>query len=48
MLDGRLTHIETGSLGTPTHAAPELLRQGRLSPAVDVFAFGILGVWVGG
>lgn len=42
MLDGRATHVETGSYGTPTHAAPELLREGRLSPAVDVFAFGIL------
>ena len=43
MLDGSLTHVETGSLGTPTHAAPELLREGRLSPAADVFAFGVLG-----
>ncbi|KAL4434240.1 hypothetical protein ABPG75_000681 [Micractinium tetrahymenae] len=42
MLDGRATHVETGSYGTPTHAAPELLREGRLSPAVDVFAFGVL------
>ena len=43
MLDGRATHVETGSYGTPTHAAPELLREGRLSPAVDLFAFGVLG-----
>lgn len=43
MLDGCATHVETGSLGTPTHAAPELLREGHLSPAADVFAFGVLG-----
>ncbi len=43
MLDGRATHVDTGSYGTATHAAPELLRQGRLSPAVDAYAFGILG-----
>ena len=43
MLDGRATHVETGSYGTPTHAAPELLQEGRLSPAVDLYAFGILG-----
>ncbi|EFN57850.1 hypothetical protein CHLNCDRAFT_143307 [Chlorella variabilis] len=42
MLDGCATHVETGSLGTPTHAAPELLREGHLSPAADVFAFGVL------
>lgn len=42
MLDGRATHVETGSYGTPTHAAPELLQEGRLSPAVDLYAFGIL------
>lgn len=46
MLVGRATHVETGSYGTPTHAAPELLREGRLSPAVDVFAFGVLGGFV--
>ncbi len=45
MLDGRTTHVQTGSLGTPTHAAPELLREGRLCPAVDVYAFGIMGVF---
>lgn len=27
---------------TMSHAAPELLRYGRLSPAVDVYAFGIM------
>lgn len=43
MLDGHATHVETGSYDTATHAAPELLREGRLSPAADVFAFGVLG-----
>ena len=43
MLDGRTTHVQTGSLGTPTHAAPELLREGRLASPVDVYAFGVLG-----
>ena len=47
MLEGRATHVETASMGTPTHAAPELLRSGHLSPAVDAFAFGVLGEWVG-
>ncbi|PSC76682.1 kinase [Micractinium conductrix] len=42
MLEGRATHVETASMGTPTHAAPELLRSGHLSPAVDAFAFGVL------
>lgn len=26
--------------------APELLRYGRLSPAVDVYAFGIMSEWL--
>ena len=43
MLDGRATHVQTGSLGTPTHAAPELLREGRLASPADVYAFGVLG-----
>ena len=30
-------------MGTHTHAAPELLRSGHLSPAVDAYAFGVLG-----
>ena len=47
MLDGRSTHVQTGSLGTPTHAAPELLRKGRLGLAVDVYAFGVLGELLG-
>lgn len=36
------THRSTHSLGTVSHMAPELLRFGKMSPAVDVFAFGIM------
>lgn len=36
------THRSTASLGTITHMAPELLRNGRMSPSADVYAFGIL------
>lgn len=36
------THRTTNSCGTMSHMAPELLRYGRLSPAVDVYAFGIM------
>ena len=43
MLERTVSHVDTGTYGTPNHAAPELLREGRLSPAADVFAFGILG-----
>lgn len=32
----------TKTYGTVTHQPPELLSEGQLSPAVDVFAFGIL------
>lgn len=36
------THRTTNSCGTMSHMAPELLRYGRLSPAVDIYAFGIM------
>ena len=36
------THVDTGSYGTVTHASPELLTEGRLTKASDVFAFGIV------
>ena len=36
------THVNTGSYGTVTHASPELLSEGRLTKACDVFAFGIV------
>ncbi len=42
MLPETQTHVNTGSYGTVTHASPELLTDGRLTKASDVFAFGIL------
>jgi serine/threonine protein kinase len=42
MLTESQTHVNTGSYGTVTHAAPELLLEGRLTKASDVFAFAIL------
>lgn len=36
------THRSTHTLGTVSHMAPELLRFGKMSPAVDVFSFGIM------
>jgi hypothetical protein len=36
------THRTTNSCGTMSHMAPELLRYGRLSPAVDLYAFGVM------
>ncbi|GFH08273.1 protein kinase domain-containing protein, partial [Haematococcus lacustris] len=34
--------IEVGSYATVTHMAPEVLRDRRLSPAADVYSFGVL------
>eukprot|EP00882_Tetradesmus_deserticola_P014412 GHRQ01015324.1.p1 GENE.GHRQ01015324.1~~GHRQ01015324.1.p1 ORF type:complete len:164 (+),score=56.91 GHRQ01015324.1:299-790(+) len=39
------THRSTHTLGTVSHMAPELLRFGKMSPAVDVFSFGIMSEW---
>ncbi|KAF6258193.1 kinase-like domain-containing protein [Scenedesmus sp. NREL 46B-D3] len=36
------SHRSTRTLGTVNHTSPELLRLGRLSPAGDIYAFGIL------
>ncbi|WIA28752.1 hypothetical protein OEZ86_011286 [Tetradesmus obliquus] len=36
------THRTTQNLGTITHTAPELLRFGRMSPASDIYSFGIM------
>jgi hypothetical protein len=36
------SHCSTASAGTITHQAPEVLRHGHLSPAADVYAFGII------
>jgi serine/threonine protein kinase len=38
------SHRSTRTLGTFNRAPPELLRLGRLSPACDVYAFGIM-IW---
>lgn len=42
LLGEQQTHIDTGSCGTTTYAAPELLVEGRLTRACDVYSFGIL------
>jgi serine/threonine protein kinase len=42
VLSAGATHRSTGTLGTITHQPPELLRLGKMSPAGDVYAFGIL------
>ena len=34
--------ISTGTFGTVTHMPPELLTEGKLSKAVDVYAFGVV------
>ncbi|KIY99239.1 hypothetical protein MNEG_8725 [Monoraphidium neglectum] len=36
------THVTTHSMGTVTHMPPELFKTGRMSPAGDVYAFGVL------
>jgi len=36
------SHCSTASAGTITHQAPEVLRHGHLSPAADIYAFGII------
>ena len=40
--DWTKTFKSTMAFGTLTHMAPELLRDGQLSPQVDVYAFGLL------
>jgi serine/threonine protein kinase len=40
-----LTHNSTQHLGTISHCAPEVLQDGHVSPAADVFAFGIMSEW---
>lgn len=37
MLSHEETHAHTASYGTPSHAAPELLGEGKLSKAADVY-----------
>ena len=38
--------VETQTMGTVTHMPPELLMEGLLTKAGDVWAFGILMWWV--
>ncbi|GBF87403.1 hypothetical protein Rsub_00114 [Raphidocelis subcapitata] len=38
------THVTTHSMGTITHMPPEMFKTGRMSPAGDVYAFGVM-VW---
>ncbi|KAK9817737.1 hypothetical protein WJX72_001463 [[Myrmecia] bisecta] len=42
LLDGSQTHISTQSYGTITHMPAELLRNGKMTRAVDVYSFGML------
>ncbi|KAG2486103.1 hypothetical protein HYH03_015198 [Edaphochlamys debaryana] len=41
-MQGDQTHASNCFQGTPSHTAPEVLIQGRLSKAADVWAFGVL------
>jgi serine/threonine protein kinase len=41
-LQNGLTHRTMTHTGTISHSAPELLSSGRMSPAADVYAFGIM------
>lgn len=36
------THVDTGSYGTAAYAAPELLADGRLTRAADVYSWAVL------
>jgi serine/threonine protein kinase len=44
--------IATQTMGTITHMPPELIREGRMSLAADVYAFGVIvwcvTIWCGG
>ncbi len=42
ILDAHATHISTQSFGTVPYMPPELLSQGRMTKAVDVYSFGML------
>ena len=39
------THVSTTSHGTVTHMPPEVLMDGKLRPAADVYSFGVMGEW---
>eukprot|EP00775_Hariotina_reticulata_P002668 gene2668-2968_t len=42
VMDASRTHRTTHTLGTMNHMPPEQLRSGQLSPAGDIYAFGIM------
>jgi len=42
VLDLNVTHLSTQSFGTVPYMPPELLSQGRMTKAVDVYSFGML------
>ncbi|EFN58490.1 hypothetical protein CHLNCDRAFT_29775 [Chlorella variabilis] len=44
MLGQGQSHVDTTSYGTPSYAAPELLKEGRLTKAADIYSLGIM-VW---
>lgn len=44
LLDTRSSHLHTRTHGTVMYAAPELLKDGRLTKAADVYSFGLLGM----
>ena len=43
LLGAQDTGVDTSSCGTPSHAAPEVLSQSRMTKQGDVYAFGIIG-----
>lgn len=47
-LQHHATHRTTNTCGTMSHSPPELLRYGRMSTAVDVYALGIMSEWQAG
>lgn len=42
MLELNATHVSTQSFGTVPYMPPELLSQGRMTKAVDVYSFAVL------
>ena len=42
MLDMDMTHISTHTYGTISYMPPELLSQGKMTRAADVYSFGML------
>lgn len=42
MLGQEESHVDTTSYGTASYAAPELLTQGKLTKAADIYSLGII------